>query len=150
MTQSEGADVGPATPDLFALHHIGIVTPRERYADVVAAVIGGLGAALEREGEDEALDIRVSWIQVSSGLRFEVVSPRSDKDGPINRFLFKTGGGLHHVSFETTAIGSCKALAVSGGARIVGESDDHAGWAEFFIDPQQTGGALLHWMQALH
>ena len=149
MTQAEGAGVAPMAPDLFVLHHIGIVTPRERYADVVAAVIGGLRAELEDEGEDYELDIQASWIQVPSGLRLEVVSPKGNADGPITRFLSKTGGGLHHISFETTEIDSCKALAVSGGARIVGESDDHAGWAEFFMDPKQTCGALLHWMQAL-
>lgn len=148
MTQTTDQP-GLVEPGLFLLHHIGIVTPQERFADVVASVIGGLGATLEDEGEDEALDIHATWIQVSPSLRFEVVAPRSGRDGPIARFLSRTGGGLHHVSFETSDIGSCKALATAGGAQIVGECDDHAGWAEFFIDPQQTGGALLHWMQAL-
>jgi len=149
MTQPADAGVEPAAPDLFVLHHIGIVTSPQRYHDVVATLIDGLRGTLEDEGGDDPLDINATWIRVPSGLRLEVVCPRSDLDGPISRFLEKTGGGFHHVSFETTAIGTCKALTKAGGARIVGECDDHGGWAEFFIDPEQTGGALLHWMQAL-
>ncbi|MEU0403829.1 VOC family protein [Streptomyces sp. NPDC006197] len=149
MTDSVNGMGGPQAAGLFSLHHIGIVTPRERYDDVVAKVIDCLGGSLEEEGGDKELDIQGSWIQVGSGLRLEVVTPRRDIDSPMTRFLSKTGGGLHHVSFETTEIGACKALALAGGASIIGESADHDGWAEHFIHPGHTGGALLHWMQAL-
>ncbi|GHE88723.1 hypothetical protein GCM10017786_20920 [Amycolatopsis deserti] len=134
---------------LFALHHIGIVTAKERYHDVVATLLGCLGGVVEEEGGDDKLDILGSWIQVGAGLRLEVFAPRHRIDTPITRYLAKSGGGLHHVSLETTEIGACKALAVAGGAAIVGESADHDGWAEHFIDPAQTGGALLHWMQRI-
>ncbi|WP_188111262.1 VOC family protein [Nocardioides antri] len=132
---------------LADLHHVGIVTPRDRHFEVVEALARSLGASLEDEVEDDPLDVTATWIQVSPSLRFEVVSPRSDRTTPITTFLTRTGGGLHHVSLATTQIGACKELAAAGGARIIGENDDHGGWAEFFIDPSQTGGALLHWMQ---
>lgn len=133
----------------FTLHHIGIVTTPDRYDAIVRLLVDALDARLEEEGEDEELDIRAAWILLRSGVRFEVVCPRSDREGPIATFLERTGGGLHHVSFETESIGECRSLVSAGGARVVGESDNHAGWAEFFVDPKQTGGALLHWMQAL-
>lgn len=139
----------PSIAQLAELHHIGIVTSTQRHPAVVESLMTILGGTLEDEVEDELLDITATWVQVSPCLRFEVVSPRSDKETAITTFLTKTGGGLHHVSLATTQIGACRDLAAAGGAQIVGESDDHGGWAEFFIDPRQTGGALLHWMQAV-
>jgi methylmalonyl-CoA/ethylmalonyl-CoA epimerase len=129
------------------LHHIGIVTYRESHLEVVTTLIGTLGGVHEFEVEDDPLDVTATWVSVSPSLRFEVVSPRSELDTPITRFLTKSGGGLHHVSLGTQEIGVCKELVAAGGARIIGENEDHGGWAEFFIDPRQMGGALLHWMQ---
>jgi methylmalonyl-CoA/ethylmalonyl-CoA epimerase len=139
----------PTMGEVAALHHIGIATTTARHAEVVASLVGTLGGAVEYEVEDDPLDVLATWVLVSDGLRFEVVSPRSERPTPITGFLDRTGGGLHHVSLATERIGTCRDLAVAGGARIIGENDDHGGWAEFFVDPRQTGGALLHWMQAV-
>lgn len=139
----------PSMADVAALHHIGIVTTTACHVEVVEHLARTLGGAVEYEVEDDPLDALATWVLVSEGLRFEVVSPRSDRPTPITGFLDRTGGGLHHVSLATERIGICRELAVSGGARIIGENDDHGGWAEFFLDPRQTGGALLHWMQAV-
>jgi methylmalonyl-CoA/ethylmalonyl-CoA epimerase len=125
------------------------VTSTERHADLVGTLVRVLDGVVEDEVEDEPLDVRATWVVLSPGLRLEVVSPCSDQQTPITRFLDKTGGGLHHVSMETSQISTCKELVSAGGGRIIGENDDHGGWAEFFLDPTQTGGALLHWMQAL-
>lgn len=143
MTQEAQA---PSAP--FTLHHIGIVTPPERFDQTVATVLGALGGVIEEEGGDDELDMRGVWIQ-AGGIRLEIVTPRSDADGPMTRFLARSGDGLHHVSFETGALETCKQLARESGASIIGESDDHAGWAEYFLHPHQTGGALLHWMQKI-
>jgi hypothetical protein len=139
----------PTMAQVSDLHHIGIVTSAAGHDDVVDNLVRTLGGAVEYEVEDDPLDVRATWVLVSSCLRFEVVSPRSLQVTPITSFLARTGGGLHHVSLGTTQLRVCKELAMRGGARIVGESDDHGGWAEFFVDPHQTGGALLHWMQAV-
>ncbi|QYJ03537.1 VOC family protein [Nocardioides panacisoli] len=134
---------------LADLHHIGIVVAREHHHAVVTTLMHTLGGVLEFEVDDDPLDVTATWVHVSAALRFEVVSPRSDQETAITRFLDRTGGGLHHVSLGTEQIGSCKELVADAGATIIGENDDHGGWAEFFIDPRETGGALLHWMQEL-
>ncbi|MCW7946039.1 hypothetical protein AAW14_29585 [Streptomyces hygroscopicus] len=54
---------------------------------------------------DDALDARWTWIRASWGLMLEVVSPRSAADTSLNRFLERTGGGLHHVSFDAADLG---------------------------------------------
>ena len=129
------------------LHHIGLVAPHARHGDVVTTLVRTLGGTLEFEVEDDPLDVLATWVLVTPSLRLEVVSPRTDADTPITRFLRRTGGGLHHVSLATTELGVCKELVARGGGRVIGEDDDHGGWAEFFLDPEQSGGALLHWMQ---
>ena len=136
-------------PGEFALHHVGIVTSLDQYDGVVSLLVSSVRAEVEDVGDDEELDINATWLRLPSGLRIEVVAPRGNVEGPVAKFLEKTGGGLHHLSFDTEAIDACKAFVKSGGARIVGERANHSGWAEFFIDPAQTGGALLHWMQAV-
>jgi methylmalonyl-CoA/ethylmalonyl-CoA epimerase len=133
--------------ELCALHHLGIVTRADEHDAVVDTLRRLFAADLEDEVEDDPLDVRASWVLVSPALRFEVVSPRSGRPTPITAFLERSGGGLHHVSLGTVEIGRCKHLAMEAGARLVGENDDHGGWAEFFVDPAQVGGALLHWMQ---
>jgi methylmalonyl-CoA/ethylmalonyl-CoA epimerase len=135
--------------DLAVLHRIGIVTHRSRHDEVVTRLATTLAGAVEFEVEDDPLDVAATWVSISPTLRFEVVSPRSAHDTPVTRFLAKTGGGLHHVSFGTERLSVCKKLLAARGATIIGENDDHGGWAEFFIDPRETGGALLHWMQDL-
>lgn len=131
------------------LHHIGIVVPRLQHERVVSTLMETLGGDREFEVEDDPLDVLATWVQVSESLRFEVVSPRSELTTPITQFIETTGGGLHHVSLGTTELGRCKELVVAGGGTVIGENDDHGGWAEFFLDPSQTGGALIHWMQAV-
>ncbi|OUZ11163.1 hypothetical protein BHE97_04740 [Aeromicrobium sp. PE09-221] len=135
--------------DVAALHHIGIVTTKDDHVRLVRNLVEGLGGEVEFEVEDEPLDVLATWVPIGPGLRFEVVSPRSEAPTPITRFLAKAGGGLHHVSLETEEIGVCRELVTASGMRTVGENDDHGGWAEFFLDPSQTGRALLHWMQAV-
>lgn len=138
-----------AAGSLAPLHHIGILTTAERHDDVGGRLLTLFAGTVELEEEDEPLDARATWIRVTSSLILEVVSPRGIRDTPLTKFLARTGGGLHHVSFETSEIGACRALVVERGSRIRGESADHSGWREFFVDPEQTGGALLHWMQRL-
>lgn len=140
----------PAPPSMARvadLHHIGIATQQERHDEVVSTLTRTLGGTVEFEVEDDPLDVAATWVLVSMSLRFEVVSPRSGQDTAVTRFLDRTGGGLHHISLGTQELGVCKELVAAGGGRVIGENDDHGGWAEFFLDPRQTGGALLHWMQ---
>jgi methylmalonyl-CoA/ethylmalonyl-CoA epimerase len=132
------------------LHHIGIVTSTEQHDGLVDTLVRVLGGVLEYEVEDDPLDVRATWVPISPGLRIEVVSPRSSRRTPITAFLDRHGGGgLHHVSMATAQLGTCKQLLSSSGGVVVGEDEDHGGWAEFFLDPSQTGGALMHWMQAV-
>lgn len=50
---------------------------------------------------------------------------------------------FHHVSFDAAGITACRRVALARGD-LIGMADDHGGIAEFFVDPSQTGRALLH------
>lgn len=131
------------------LHHIGIVVPAAGDARLVRDLSGWFGGAVVDEGEDEELDVHWTWVGGPGGVLLEVVAPRLSRRTAITRFIARTGGGLHHVSFETSDVGACARLLHDRDAVTVGHHDDHGGWAEFFLAPDQVGGARLHWMQAV-
>lgn len=131
------------------LHHLGIVVPKEGYAALLRGACRWFDSDIVDEGEDDELDIHWAWVNGPGGVLIEAVAPRSGHRTAITRFLARTGGGLHHVSFETTALTSCAGLLHERDAVTVGHREDHGGWAEFFMAPDQLGGARLHWMQAV-
>ncbi|WP_375001428.1 VOC family protein [Aeromicrobium sp. CTD01-1L150] len=130
-----------------ALHHIGIVVPAPRYDDLVRGLSRSFDGDVVDSGEDEALDIVWAWLPGPGGVLMEAVAPRSNATTAITRFLDRTGGGLHHVSFETDRLDTCAELLAGRGASTIGHHPDHGGWAEFFLAPSAVGGARLHWMQ---
>lgn len=136
-------------PELGELHHIGIAVPGDLQEPTERNLVRLFDGAVVEGGEDEGLDARWTWVRAASGLLLEVVSPRSDADTALNRWLARRAGGLHHVSFDAEDIAACRSGARARGFDLIGENDDHAGYAEFFVDPGQTGGALLHWMRPL-
>ncbi|WP_370937386.1 VOC family protein [Amycolatopsis sp. cg13] len=137
----------PADVELGRLNHIGIVVPGAEHDTVVDSLVRLFAGEINQSGDDEELNGRWSWVRASSGLVLEVCSPFENAASAMTRFLERTGGGLHHVSFDSDDITACRAAARERGATLVGESDDHAGWAEFFVRPRETGYALFHWMQ---
>jgi hypothetical protein len=136
-----------AVTELGKLNHIGIAVPGPRHDAVVKSVVALFAGEVLQSGDDDDLDARWSWVRASSGLVIEVVSPLGVEGTALHRFLARTGGGLHHVSFDAADIGACRTAAHDRGLPLLGANDDHAGWAEFFVDPKQTGGALFHWMK---
>lgn len=131
------------------LHHLGIVVPPEGYDALVRGMCEWFGGEIVDGGEDDELDITWAWVNGPGGVLIEAVAPRSDRRTAITRFVARTGGGLHHVSFETTSVASCARALHERDAVTVGHRDNHGGWAEFFMAPDQLGGARLHWMQAV-
>ncbi len=133
--------------DSRVLHHIGIVVPAPAQGELAATLAAALNAQRVDGGEDEALDVTWQWLATAGSPILELLSPRSDTTTPVSDFIQRTGGGLHHLSFLTDSIESCRALFADRGIAITGYDPDHDGWAEFVLHPRSTFGALLHWMQ---
>jgi methylmalonyl-CoA/ethylmalonyl-CoA epimerase len=133
--------------DPGVLHHIGIVVPAGAQGELAATLAGALDAHRVDGGEDEALDVRWEWLATPGSPILELLSPRSDRSTPVSDFVERTGGGLHHLSFLTDGLDTCRARLVDRGIAVTGYDPDHDGWSEFFLHPRTTFGALLHWMQ---
>lgn len=127
-------------------HHVGIavvdLTPvAERYE-------AALDAVLVQSGSDEKLAIDWLWLKVPGGVILELFSPTKE-DGPIARFLDERGEGLHHVSFYVDSLDGAIAHIESLGEPLVGLDRNHAGYEEFFLDPDRFGGVLIHMFREL-
>ena len=81
------------------LHHIGFVV---RSIEAAAPdFIGSLGAAWDEVIYHDPLQkVRVTFLQPGTGAAIELVEP-AGADSPVVRFLEMTGGGLHHLCYET-------------------------------------------------
>lgn len=138
-----------ALPELGGLHHIGIVVPWVSQDALASNLIAALDAKLVNGGEDAALDVRWQWLATPYAPILELLSPRSDASTPITGFIERSGGGIHHLSFQTAGIEACRARFAERGVPMAAYNPDHDGWAEFFLDPRATFGALFHWMEPI-
>ena len=79
-----------------------------------------------------------------SGTKIELIHPLNQQ-GPVQKFLDKRGGGLHHICFETDDIVGNMAHLKEKGYRFL--SDKPMPGAHntkvVFIHPKSTGGVLI-------
>jgi hypothetical protein len=136
--------VSPDRPGAGAFgrfHHLGIAVP------VLDEVVERVRALLEGEVVEQGVDapLAISWVWIASEGNpiIEFVAP-TDDTGPIARYLAKHGPGMHHISFDVPSLDPSLSHARSCCLDVMGENPDHGGFAEFFVDPRLTGGALFH------
>lgn len=100
------------------LHHFGVV---------VASLQGALPEGLQQMKLVEDSPIltdpvqRVSaifYLHPDNGCRFELLEPAGERS-PVTRFLERTGGGLHHVCFESANLEADVLRMQEEGARII-------------------------------
>lgn len=137
------SDLPPACP-FGTFHHVGIVVPADQHDATVSTFTTLLGATISDGGEDEPLDIRWTFLESAGNPIFEIASPMGNKESAMTRFLDQGRRGLHHVSFETAHLPDSLAHTTSAGIPVIGHEEDHGGFAEFFVSPTVTGGALVH------
>ena len=102
------------------LHHIGKVVKDLDEAVAYYKETFGLEAVGERV-VDPIQQVEVVLIDIGFGAKatIELIRPMGEKS-PVARFLNKTGGGLHHLSFEVPDIGKAITDLESKGAKALG------------------------------
>ena len=65
----------------------------------------------------------------------------------VERFLDRRGEGLHHLTFETDAIGPLLGEMEAAGIRIVDRFDAGGGYETAFVSPRSAHGMLLQLWQ---
>jgi methylmalonyl-CoA/ethylmalonyl-CoA epimerase len=131
----------PGSSAPLTFHHIGLAVwtmepIRERLCRLFGAGVGP-------GGSDERLNIEWCWLAAPSNPVLELLSPL-EGPGPVRRFLERHGEGLHHVSFHAADLDDAMAHVSAVGEEPFRVSRDHAGYEEFFLRPERTGGALFH------
>lgn len=95
---------------------------------------------------DEVLEhqrVKVRSFQAGDSL-IELLEPTAD-DSPIDRFIKKRGGGLHHLAFRVTDIAAELKRLQARGAELI-DTEPKPGRANTqvaFLHPRWAGGVLV-------
>jgi len=82
-------------------------------------------------------------LQYEAGSRVELLSPTSDRQGFLARFLEREGEGVHHLTFITDDLrAECTRLR-SLGQRVMDEDFSDPRWMEAFVSAKLGGRRLL-------
>lgn len=129
---------------LKRIHHVAIVVPTLEAAwplwrDLLGLTVTrtatlrnqGVRAALLKAGQDE----------------IELLEPLEPANS-VGRFLARTGGGLHHICFETSDIEAEIAQARARGVALIDQAP-RAGLAGMvcFLHPKATHGVLIEYAE---
>lgn len=125
------------------IDHLGIAT------DDADGMISTFGELLEAPiAHEEDLDgLRVVFLDLGNGY-FELLEPFDD-EGPVSRFLDRSGPGIHHVAVRTDDIDTALENAADRGIELIDEEPRVGAWGHdiAFIHPESTGGVLVEFVQ---
>lgn len=130
----------------------GNVSERIRHLDHVAVAlvdmapaarlfIDVLGGRLLSGGDND--ETRTRLMQVAcGGFKVELMQPLH-ADTTLARHLGKRGEGLHHLTFMVDDVPSTVSSLDACGYDTVGTDTSPPNWAETFLSPRQSFGALI-------
>ena len=74
----------------------------------------------------------------------ELTAP-TDDESPIAKFIKKRGEGIHHIAFESSAIGNDLNRLKESGTRLINESPVEGAHDMLvaFMHPKSTNGVLM-------
>ena len=110
------------------------------YRDVLGLELAGIEEVAEQKIRAAVFKVGESTIEV-----IESTSP----DGPVGKFLEKSGEGIHHLCFEVGDAAAALAAAKEKGARLIDETprDGVHGMKIGFLHPKSTFGVLTELAQ---
>lgn len=126
---------------ILGLDHIAIAVPD--LPDAIRRFCQDLGLPLHGTEDVPSAQTTTAFLPVP-GTRIELVHPL-DGQGPIQRFLDKRGGGLHHLCFRTDDVrAEMRRLQALGYRFTTPEPTPGAhGCLVAFLHPADMGGVLV-------
>ncbi|MFQ5762705.1 MAG: methylmalonyl-CoA epimerase [Candidatus Bathyarchaeia archaeon] len=127
------------------VNHIGIAVSNGREALKFFEDTFGLKATGTETVEDQK--VKVFFIPVGE-TRIELLEPTAP-DSPVQKFIEKRGGGMHHIAFEVEDIESELEKLSRQGVQLIDTQPRKGahGTRIAFIHPRSTGGILLELCQ---
>jgi methylmalonyl-CoA/ethylmalonyl-CoA epimerase len=126
---------------IVGLDHIAVAVPD--LAEAIRRFTEDLGLALAGTEDVPSAQTRTAFIPLPA-TRIELVHPLDGK-GPIQAFLEKRGGGLHHLCFRTNDLDGDVARLRAKGYRFTtdGPTPGAHGTRVIFVHPKSFGGVLV-------
>jgi methylmalonyl-CoA/ethylmalonyl-CoA epimerase len=130
------------------LDHIGIAV--RSLQEALPIWIDGLGLRLDRIEEVPTEKVRVAMLYAGD-TRIELIEPTAP-DSPIQGFLDKRGGGVHHLAFQVPdAQEAIDALQTRGLPLLDRRPRPGAhGTRVAFVHPRGVGGVLAELVERAH
>ena len=127
------------------LDHIAVAVPD--FAAAIARFRDDLGLELEGTEDVAAAQTQTAFFAVAAA-HIELIHPL-DGGGPVQGFLDKRGGGLHHLCFETDDILADMARLKAKGYRLLSDAPTVGahGSLVVFIHPKSADGVLIELTQ---
>jgi methylmalonyl-CoA/ethylmalonyl-CoA epimerase len=126
---------------IVGLDHIAIAVPD--FMEAIERFLIDFGLNYDGNEDVEAAKTKTAFFPIK-GTKIELIHPMNG-EGPVQKFLDKKGGGLHHICFETDDIlDDMKRLSEKGYRFLSQEPQPGAhGTKVAFIHPKSTGGVLI-------
>jgi methylmalonyl-CoA/ethylmalonyl-CoA epimerase len=126
---------------IVGLDHIAVAVPD--LAEAIRRFTEDLGLELAGTEDVPSAQTRTAFVPLPA-TRIELVHPLDGK-GPIQTFLDKRGGGLHHLCFRTDDLDGDVARLRAKGYRFTteGPTPGAHGTRVIFVHPKSFGGVLV-------
>ena len=126
---------------IVGLDHIAVAVPD--LAEAIRRFTEDLGLPLAGTEDVPSAQTRTAFLPLPA-TRIELVHPL-DGRGPIQTFLEKRGGGLHHLCFRTDDLDGDVARLKAKGYRFTtdGPTPGAHGTRVIFVHPKSFGGVLV-------
>jgi methylmalonyl-CoA/ethylmalonyl-CoA epimerase len=122
------------------IEHIGIaVQSLEEAIPFYEKVLGLKCYAIEEVKEQK---VKTAFFKVGE-TKIELLES-TDPEGPIGKFVEKTGGGMHHIAYAVDNVQNALNAAEEAGCRLIDKSprDGAEGLKIGFLHPKSTGKVL--------
>lgn len=130
---------------ITSLDHVAVAV---REPGPAAALWGELLGGRFVQGDPDWHGFGFIQFEYPNGSRVEVLSPGSDRNGFVLKFLESRGEGMHHITFITDDLQADVKSFRERGYRVVDEDSSWAHWQEAFLHPRTTHGVLIQLAQS--
>ena len=126
---------------ILGIDHIAIAVPELQEA--IRRFSEDFGMSLKGEEDVHEAQTRTAFFPFSSG-NIELIHPL-DGAGPVEKFLQKRGGGLHHVCFRSDDLDADAERLRKKGYRFLSDAPQPGahGCRVMFIHPKSCDGLLV-------
>jgi len=127
---------------ILRIDHLGVAVKEIEKAKEVFQNLG-----MEVEGEGKFGEMNYVILKCGES-KLELLSPASEEEKVISKFLEKKGEGLHHVCFATDSIAKTLERVEELGCKPVGEvRKGLEGKNVIFLYPKTTNGVLVELLE---